>query len=483
MEKGAHVPVSQTVDLSPPEAGLLRLKRLTILAPLVFFCVLDLLQHVLYPHVLAPLVSYLIAVGIVLAGTLAFSTVIFGVIDRMQARLVQQNRELLALHQAGLDVAGELELEAVLQKIVDRARELVGARYGALSLLREEGGIEAFLTSGISAEERALIGALPTGRGLLGVVLGEGQRLRLADLTGDPRSVGFPQNHPAMRSLVAVPIASHGRVLGNLYLTEAERGKTEFSLNDEETLVRFATQAALAIENARLHRRVQALAVAAEREWIARELHDTVAQVLGYVNTKAQAAQELLRGGQSERASLQIGQLAEAARAAYADVREGILGLRAARSVERGFRDTLRDYLEHWQEQSGITAEFDESRTGACDLRVSPLAEIQLLRIVQEALANVRKHARAGHVRVVLAERDTTVAVMVEDDGVGFDPAALGRAGFPRFGLATMRERAEAIGGTLEIESGTGRGTQVTIHIPAEANSTTEGVSHARTDC
>jgi len=462
--------------------SLRRLKWLTILAPLTFFSVLDFLQHVIYPQLLPPLGSYLLAVGIVLAGTLAFSTTIFGVIDRMQTSLVQQNRELLALHQAGLDVAGELELEAVLQKIVDRARELVGARYGALSLLREEGGIESFLTSGISHEERQRMGALPTGTGLLGVVLSEGQRLRLADLTRDPRTAGFPTHHPVVQSLVAVPIASRGRVLGNLYLTEAERGKKEFTAENEETLVRFATQAALAIENARLHRRVQALAVVAEREWIARELHDTVAQVLGYVNTKAQAAQELLRAGQSERAALQIGQLAVAARAAYADVREGILGLRASRSPQRGFSDTLRDYLDHWQEQSGVRANLGEQGVPGCGLDISPLAEIQLLRIIQEALSNVRKHARAEHVQVQLSVRESTVTVAVADDGIGFDPASLGRAGFPRFGLATMRERAEAIGGTIAIDSAVGHGTQVMIQVPMRTNGAVKGIAHARAD-
>ena len=154
--------------------------------------------------------------------------------------------------------------------------------------------------------------------GLLGVVISDGVALRLADLTRDPRSVGFPDHHPLMRSLLAVPIVSHGDVLGNLYLTENEVD-AEFSRDDEETLVRFATVAALAIENARLHRRVRAMAITEEREWIAREMHDSLAQVLGYVNAKAQAAQVLLTDGQPDRAAMHLSQLAEAARSAYAD--------------------------------------------------------------------------------------------------------------------------------------------------------------------
>src|SRR5205823_1762830 len=134
-----------------------------------------------------------------------------------------------------------------LQKVVDHATELLGARYGALSVPHPGGGIEAFITCGITPEERALIGPPPVGHGLLSVVLEEGQRLRLPDLTKDPRSIGFPTHHPPMRSLLAVPIGSAGRVLGNLYVAE-KIGWPEFASDDEETLVRFATQASLAIE-------------------------------------------------------------------------------------------------------------------------------------------------------------------------------------------------------------------------------------------
>ena len=355
-----------------------RLKLLAILAPLLFLGVLELVRQVVAPDLFQGWPGYLLLAGIVLLGTLFFAEAIFGVVGRLQARLTQQNRELLALHDAGLGILGELDLESVLQQVVDRARDLVGARYGALSLLREGGGIEAFLTSGITAEERALIGPIPVGHGLLEVVLSEGQPLRLDDLNRDPRSVGFPPHHPPMHSLLALPVVSQGRVLGNLYLTEKEAA-TDLRRDDEETLARFATLAALAIENARLHRQVQALAVTEERERIAREMHDSLAQVLGYVNTKAQAAQTLLENGQTERAAAQLGQLSEAAREAYADVREGILGLRTSLGEDRGFIETLQDYLDQWQGQSGVTVELLLSPP-EYDPGLAPMSEVQLLR-------------------------------------------------------------------------------------------------------
>ena len=253
-----------------------------------------------------------------------------------------------------------------------------------------------------------------------------------------------------------MPVLSHGRVLGNLYLTEKE-SSAGFDADDEETLGRFATVAALAIENARLHRQIHALAVTEERERIAREMHDGVAQVLGYVNTKAQATEALLRSGQTDRAIAQLDQLAEASRGAYADVREGILGLRTSLGADRTFIETLQGYLEQWQTQSGVAVVLRTEPAERFAPHLSPNGEVQLLRIIQEALANVRKHAGASHAEVRLSLHDQSLEATIEDNGAGFEPEALGRATLPRFGLTTMRERAEAIGGTLSIDSTPGQ--------------------------
>lgn len=439
-----------------------RLKWLTLAAPLAFIAAFVVVERVLPRAFLDSWVGYLLLGGVTLIAVLLFNEVIYGVLDRIQERQAQQNRELLALHEAGLQIAEELDLESVLQRVVDNAAALVGARYGALSLPGEGGGIAQFITTGITPEERARLGSPPVGHGLLGVVLTEGQRLRLDDLTADPRSQGFPPHHPPMRSLLAVPINSRGRILGNLYLTEKDGG---FTADDEGTLTRFATQAAVAIGNARLHRLAQESAITTERTRIAREMHDSLAQVLGYVNTKAQAAQELLRQGHADRAAAQIAQLGAAARDAYADVREHILSLRTSLDGGRSFLDALREYLDRWQEQSAIRVVL-EARPEDAARALPPSAELQLLRIVQEALSNIRKHANATEARVRIAGAPDGVEVAIADDGVGFDPAALGRAEFPRFGLTGMRERAEAIGATLDLRTAPGQGTTVLVRVP-----------------
>ncbi len=442
-----------------------RLKWLSILAPILFIVAVELARAVILPDLLSGWPGYLLLGGVVLIGVLFFSEAIFNVIDRTQERLEQTNRELLALHEAGLDITSDLRLDRVLQRVVDEARDLVGARYGALSYLDEQGRLAEFITSGIDPGQRDALGPLPTGHGLLSNVLRDGERIRLGDLTEHPGANGFPDGHPSMQSLLAVPIAAHGVVLGNLYLTEKE-GAAEFERTDEETLARFATQAALAIENARLHRQARELAVAEERERIAREIHDSVAQVLGYVNTKAQAAEALLDVGEVERAAAQVGQLGQAARDAYADVREHILGLRATGDADRTFVETLRLYLESWQAQSGVQVALVTEPAEGFDVALPETGELQLLRIIQEALANVRKHASATRATVALSLGRGWIEARISDDGQGFDPVASARGVTPRFGLSTMRERAEAVGGILTVETTTGAGTTVAVRLP-----------------
>jgi signal transduction histidine kinase len=439
-----------------------RIRWLAFLGLALLVGLLEVTRRALGPY-FPSLAGHLLLDGVVVGGAVFFFGALFHVVNRMQAELERRNRELLALHEAGLDIHSNLSTDEVLQRVVDQARALVGARYGALSVIDQDRRIEAFLTSGLSPEERAAIGPPPTGQGLLGISLHEGQHLRLADLGRDPRAHGFPANHPPMKSLLAVPIVCKGPFRGNLYLTE-RAGGSEFTAGEEDTLARLATKAAIAIDNAYLHQRLRSLAVAEERLRIAHEMHDGMAQVLAYVNTKAQAVQAYLRAGKGDEADAQLDQLAKAAREVYADAREGILGLRTASGPSATLAVALRAFLTTWRDQSGIEVELEADDS----LRFEPAVELQLLRIVQESLTNVRKHARASCARVELLSRNGKVAVRIEDDGVGFD---LGggprRSEFPRFGLTTMRERAESVGGVLEVDTAPGGGTRIRVEIPA----------------
>ena len=184
-------------------------------------------------------------------------------------------------------LASELSLEAVLQHIVELAVRITDARYGALGVLTpDRRAIEEFITVGVTPEERAAIGDPPVGHGVLGLLIDEVGPLRMPDIGADPRSVGFPPNHPPMRSFLGAPVVARGTVFGNIYLTE-KNGAIEFSKVDQDALLVLASQAGIAIENARLYEEAQRaqrelgrLELLEERERIAKELHDGVIQSL-----------------------------------------------------------------------------------------------------------------------------------------------------------------------------------------------------------
>lgn len=439
-----------------------QLKLIATLIPIAVIVVIEVTRALILGEIL--LWQRLLLDGIAVAGIFVFSAVIFRFVGNIQDRLERRNRELLALHTAGLDVASELSLEIVLNKVVEQARNLVGARYGALSVIERGGNIKEFITSGVTLDERAAIGPPPVGHGVLGVVLHEGQHLRLPNVAAHPRSVGFPANHPVMRSLLAVPITCKGPFLGNIYLSEKLDGAL-FTPEEEETLERFAVQASIAIDNAHLHAQAEEMATARERLRIAHEMHDGLAQVLGYVNTKVQAAKQYLRRGMTDDANQQLDELAVSARQAYGDVREAIVGLRTLPGRDRMLEDVLAEFLQHWKDQSGVETELAIDP----DLRLHPSIELQIVRIIQESLTNVRKHARARTARVAVHRSDGQLLVTIRDDGTGFNPEATAPGEFPKFGLTTMRERASSIRGSLDIDSAPGNGTTVRFTMPLVA--------------
>ena len=182
-----------------------------------------------------------------------------------------------ALDAAVRGVAGLVPLDDVLQLIVDRVRPLVGAEYAALGVVDPNGRIERFITSGLSAEGRQRIGALPEGHGLLGLIIRENRSFRIPDLNTDPRRYGFPPNHPPMQSFLGVPVIVRNTTVGRLYLTN-KIGADEFTDEDQSLVETFALHAGIAMDNARLHDQLRRLAVVDERERISKDLHDGIIQ-------------------------------------------------------------------------------------------------------------------------------------------------------------------------------------------------------------
>ena len=377
--------------------------------------------------------------------------------------LARKNAQLAALNEANLLLSEERLVSSVLQRVVDISRELSGARYAALGVLDDSGQLKTFLTSGIDEAAREAIEELPSGKGLLGVMLGRTEPLRVDKISSHPDSGGFPSGHPDMTRFLGVPIRYKGRAVGSLYLTDKEDG-SPFDQDDEEIVRLFSNQAAVAIQNAELNEQVQALAVETERTRISREMHDGLAQVLGYINTKAQAIEEYLENKDLQTAEHHLKEMSESARQAYREVREGILALRTQVGAERSLSDALHEFISEFQHQLGQSAKVHLEIPGV--LNLTPLQEVQVLRIVQEALTNARKHSQSKSVWVVLAQRKEGLEIEVRDDGRGFNPLAVKRGEWPHLGLQTMQERADAAGGTFQIDSAPHRGTKVRVSIP-----------------
>ena len=221
-------------------------------------------------------------------------------------------------------------------------------------------------------------------------------------------------------------------------------------------------------QNEQLMEDQRRMAVLEERERLAGEMHDSLAQVLGYVHLKAQTTKRALACQDVTKAEEELEDIASLAHEAYKDVREAILGLRETVSPAGGIAGTLAQYLQKFSRQAGIKAELEVQGDEAPQL--SPEAEVQLVRVIQEALTNVRKHANADKAWVRIRRHNGEVNINIEDNGQGFDPALV-RANGQRFGVRIMRERVETVGGRFEIESSPSCGTKVQIYLPvAQAN-------------
>jgi signal transduction histidine kinase len=381
-----------------------------------------------------------------------------------------------------LELTAEHDLDHILDRMVQRAADVAGARFAALGVYDAEGRIERFVHLGIDAGTVALIGCYPQGRGLLGeVILADGP-IRLADLGVDPRSVGFPAHHPEMRSFLGVPVRLGNRRFGNLYLTE-KRDRDEFDAEDERLVVTLAAFAAAAIEAALLVTTERELAAAherartqremlgrvigaqeAERARVARDLHDQIGQSLTSVllglrlvdGTLATDAPDLddARAHTAEVRALVAQALDEVRRLAF-DLRPTVLD-------DVGLVAALRRLASDHIERNGITVELRLVGLDD-DTRLPSELETVVYRVVQEAVTNVARHAAASRADVVLSVEGHRVQATVVDDGVGF---TVGDDELGSLGLAGMRERASLVGGRLDIISGLGEGTTVVLKVP-----------------
>jgi signal transduction histidine kinase len=383
---------------------------------------------------------------------------------------------------AALELAGPHNRDTVLQRIVEGAASVANARYAALGLYDDAGHLTTFVHHGLDQATVEAIGNYPTGRGLLGEVIIADGPLRLDDLASHPSSCGFPAGHPGMRTFLGVPILRAGRRYGNLYLTEKADGAL-FDETDEALVVALAAFAAGAIETTQLlssereraaaeeraHVRRELLgqviaAQEAERARVSRDLHDDVGQALTSVLLGLRLIEDALAGPEVD---------TEYARKRVTDLRDLVAdALRRARQLAFDLRPTVLDdiglvpALERLCQdviaRTGLTIELDTAALHA-DERLPTEIETVIYRVVQEALTNVVRHARASTASVTVSARDGQIRVFVDDDGVGFILEQQGHR--HHLGIQGMLERAELVEGSLSISSNPEGGTSVLLEV------------------
>lgn len=397
-----------------------------IALPVVLVGLLELASDSVLDRILPAPFDVLVIPAAVLLLALVLGRIAFRRIDRLSdtlrernATLERRNASLQALRRLGMKITTLVGSDEILRAVAADARLLLEADAAFTTLVGPDGSEQ------------------------------------IAIMDGDPS---------ARRARLAAPLQRGPATIGTLAVGSLSDGR-RYGPEDLEMLSALAAQAAVALENVRLQRELRELAIRGERERIAHEMHDGLAQVLGYVNTKAQAVEELLAAGNIHRARQQLAELSAAARSVYVDVREAILGLSSPIVPERGLVGALEEYAVRFSEASKLVTQVDASPLARV-VQLPPEIQAQVFRIVQEGLTNIRKHASAGRARVEVDARDRELVLLVEDDGAGFDPRASGPEDWPRYGMRAIRERAASVGGSVSWSTEPGAGTVLRLCVP-----------------
>ena len=376
----------------------------------------------------------------------------------------RHEQEATTLHRLGAQISASLELTEVLNAVAEASRQMLAADIGAVGLLddkREEVLVKA--TAGARTESLKHL-RVPVRDQTPGSILTSGQPIVIEVYKPNlltPHDIDLIAAEGIV-SLLVVPLQRGERMLGLIGVMTRQR--RHFSKSDVLLLTRLAHQVVVAIENAQLYQQVRHIAVLEERDRLAREMHDYLAQALGYLNLKATITDGLLSDGQPTQARDSLLELKQIAKETYTDVREAVFSLRTTMSSGLGLLPTLREYLAEYRTHYGVDARLAVENETLAEFPTD--VGVQVIRIIQEALTNVRRHAGASKVWIRFEQDSDQVRISVEDDGQGFDPTRAIAQRHEHFGLQIMRERAESVGGDLKIDSHPGQGTRISLWVP-----------------
>jgi two-component system nitrate/nitrite sensor histidine kinase NarX len=380
-------------------------------------------------------------------------------IKRQTKRFEQKTNSLQVLYDVAASLNASRDLKDLLTRFLHTMRDIVNAKAGTVRLLTDNNQMELVASIGLDdavVEEERMV---PVQRCLCGNAVTEGEVLFQQDLNPCNQWVGRPMLGNADLEMIAVPLQYHGKNLGvyNLFVDKADIDSHE---EVKALFTSIGRHLGMAIEKAHLDDEAKRLSIIKERNALAHELHDSLAQTLASLRFQVSMLDEAIDQQGADVTHEDIQQIKSGLNDAYTELRELLAHFRAPIN-SRGLLPALEDLISNFRKQTGmhvlLQKEWDSTR-------LSANSEMQVLRIIQEALANVRKHSVAHTVRVLLrCDKDDNYHILIEDDGVGMDkPAFSGHPG-EHLGMSIMKERARYLGGDLRIESETGEGTRVQL--------------------
>jgi signal transduction histidine kinase len=356
------------------------------------------------------------------------------------------------LTEAAASVVGTAELEKLLARLVETARNTTGAKYAALGVIGEHKTLVEFVHRGIDAETVRLIGHPPQGKGVLGTLIRERATIRLDRISDHPDSVGFPEHHPHMETFLGVPVATSEDTFGNLYLAEKPGGFTE---EDEVVVGALAAVAGSAVETARLRSRLARVAVMEDRERIGRDIHDSIIQDLFAAGLELQG---LAASSNDEDLSAALHGVVDRLDSTVDSLRRIVadLGRRGERSsFEKELRAHTIQLARAYEVAVFVSVEPP-------DLELEPELAEEVMPLIGEAVSNALRHSGTGVVDVKAELLSDRLVLSVVDEGKGFDPENVERG----MGLDNLESRARRLGGEVTLRSIVGAGTVVEVVLP-----------------
>ena len=379
--------------------------------------------------------------------------------------LERRNAELSMLNEVAHAASEVLDPQQLLQLGIRLVVDTPGIAAGALFLVDQECGrfmqrAAWGLSEAQCVEMACRLQAILRSRRSRSA---QGEVLAFADVAADACGSGLPAGNQ-QAFWISLPLMSHGSEIGRMALiTQPGHRLTEEGTN---ILRAMCEEIGLALDHAIHYQRAQSAGAASERELLAREMHDSLAQTLGYLKMEASITEQLLSEGAIGKAQEHLRDVKEIAGSTYTDVREVIFGLRHPGAPETDFLTDLETYLVDYRTHYGLDVQLH--RVNGYQPVFSPTVSRQVTRIVQEALVNVRKHADVPSAVIRIDQADSAWRITIEDGGRGFDPHSVHAEGSHFLGLQIMRDRAESIGAGLDIEARPGEGTRLTLKVPLE---------------